>query len=276
MATVPRQYRAAGTRFLAALGVSAIPIGILAPLAPQWWEGKWWLVLGVLVLAVVWGLLALRPKTPMQVYEDSNVKISVVFGDMFEQGESAMVGMSRTFDTEPGIIADNSLQAAFLRAVYRGSVSQLDQDLASALANVSPIDNISKTGKTVVYPMGTVATLTTSAGIRYYCTAYTTMDADNRAHGTVPGLIESLERTWEAADKAGSGRPICVPLIGEGQSRIHELTPELALRLIVCSFLLRTRRQRFTSELRIVIQPTERHKINTFEFQAFLTSLASS
>lgn len=276
MASVPRQYRAAGTRFLAALGVSAIPIGILAPLAPQWWEGKWWLVCGVLVLAVVWALLALRLKTPVQVYKDSNVTIRVVFGDMFEQGASAMVGMTRTFDTEPGIIANNSLQAAFLRTVYGGSVPQLDQALTNALATVSPVDTINKAGKTVVYPMGTVATLTTPSGICYYCTAYTTMDEHNRAHGTVAGLIESLEQTWEAADKAGSGQPICVPLIGEGQSRIRELTPELALRLIVCSFLLGTRRRRFSSELRIVIQPTERHKINTFEFQAFLTSLVSS
>lgn len=276
MASVPRQYRVAGARFLAALGVSAIPIGILAPLAPKWWEGKWWLVLGVVLLAVGWGLLTLRPKNPLQVYKDSNVTVRMVFGDLFNQDASVMVGMTRTFDTEPGIIANNSLQAAFLRTIYGGSVPQLDQALAAELSKVAPEDTISKAGKTAVYPMGTVATIRAPSGICYYCVAYTTMDTTNRAQGTIRGLLDSLDQTWDAVDSSSNGQPICVPLIGEGQSRITELTPELALRLIVCSFLLRTRRSRFASELRIVIQATERHKINTFEFQAFLTSLVSS
>ncbi|WP_238071957.1 macro domain-containing protein [Rhodococcus zopfii] len=66
-----------------------------------------------------------------------------------------------------------------------------------------------------------------------------------------------------------------MPLLGQGQSRIPELTAEVAVRLIAFSFLLRTRRGRgrFSRELRIVVHPNEIGKIDRAEFQAFLRSL---
>jgi hypothetical protein len=102
------------------------------------------------------------------------------------------------------------------------------------------------------------------------------MDEHNRASGTVGGVIASLDAVWEEVDRCGNGAPICVPLIGQGQSRIPELTAEIAVRLIAFSFLLRSKRRRFSSELRIVIHPSERDKIDMPEFQAFLTSLANA
>lgn len=261
---------------MAALGVSAVPIGILAPLAPQWWDGKWWLVLFVVALAVGWAALGLRRREPHQLYRE-NVTIRLVVGDLFEQEASTIIGMTTTFDTlVPDVIAPSSVQGHFLHRVYAGSQEKLDSDLVRALAHVEPTGRIVKRGKQVIYPPGTVATLTPPGKIRYYCAAYTQMDEQNRASGTIRSVLDSLDNTWDEADIHGNGDPICVPLIGQGQSRIPELTPEISIRLIAFSFLLRTKRSRFASELRIVVHPSERDKINLSEFQAFLTSLAAS
>lgn len=261
---------------MAALGLSAVPIGILAPLAPQWWEGKWWLVIFVVALAVGWAALGLRRREPHQLYRE-NVTIRLVVGDLFEQDASAIIGMTTTFDTlVPDVIAPSSVQGHFLHRVYAGSQEKLDSDLVRALANVEPTGRIVKRGKQVTYPPATVATLTPPGNIRYYCAAYTQMDEQNRASGTIRSVLDSLDNTWDAADIHGNGDPVCVPLIGQGQSRIPELTPEISIRLIAFSFLLRTKRSRFASELRIVVHPSDRDKINLPEFQAFLTSLATS
>jgi hypothetical protein len=271
-----RQWRSLGRRFFAALGISAIPIGILAPLSPQWWDGKWWLVLIVAALAIAWALLGLRPKEPNQTYRE-NVTIRLVVGDLFDQKASAIVGFTTTFDTQvPDVIAPSSLQSNFMREVYAGSQSRLDQDLTQALQGRKPYTSIAKKGKTAVYPMGTVATLTTPGNIRYYCVAYTEMDVQNRATGTIKGVLDALDGCWDAVDAHENGEVICVPLIGQGQSRIGELTPEISVRLTAFSFLLRTKKSRFASELRIVIHPSEKQKVDAVEFQAFLTSLAES
>ncbi|RFA18208.1 hypothetical protein B7R25_16200 [Subtercola boreus] len=258
------------------MGISAIPIGILAPLSPQWWDGKWWLILIVAAVAVAWGLVGLKRKEPKQSYEE-NVTIRLVVGDLFKQDASAVIGFTTTFDTEvPDVIAPNSLQSNFMDAIYAGSQSRLDQDLSIALAGKAPYKTVAKRGKTEVYPVGTVATLTASANIHYFCAAYTEMDVHNRASGTIKGVLNTLDECWDEMDKYGNGEVICVPLIGQGQSRIGELTPEISARLTAFSFILRTKRSRFASELRIVVHPTERQKVDLVEFQAFLTSLAGS
>lgn len=274
---VPRKVRLVVARFLTALGVSAIPIGILAPMSPTWWDGQWWPVLFIALTAAGWAALGLRQREPREIYPRENVEIRLVIGDLFEQDESVLIGMTSTFDTAvPDVIAPNSVQGNFLQRVYGGSKPRLDEHLTRALTGVASIGTISKPGKQVVYPIGTVATLSPVGHIHYFCAAYTSMDCQNRATGTLRGIFESLENTWDQVDTHNNGNPICVPLIGQGQSRIPELTPEIAIRLIAFSFLLRSKRSRFSRELRIVIHPSEHHKINRLDFQEFLTSLAAS
>jgi hypothetical protein len=263
-------------RFFTALGISAVPIGILAPLAPDWWEGKWWLVLIVALLAASWAVWGFRRREPLQKYVE-NVTIRLVVGDLFKQDASAVVGFTTTFDTcVPDVISPTSVQAGLLNSIYGGSQEQLDHDLNVVLATVAPTGEIiEKPGKTILYPISTVVTIAPPGPVRYYCAAYTRMDAQNRATGTIRSVLDALDNSWDQADAHGNGAPICVPLIGQGQSRVPELVPEIAIRLIAFSFLLRTKRSRFASELRIVLHPNDRHKISFPEFQAFLTSLAS-
>lgn len=262
-------------RFISALGIAAIPIGVLAPLAPDWWEGKWWLVILVALLAIAWASLGLRKGTPHYEYVNG-VKVRLVVGDLFEQNESAIVGFTTTFDTElPYIISPTSVQAALQKSAYNDSQDRLDAELDTALKRLTPTDrSIQKPGKTVCYPLGSVATLRLPDGRNMYCAAYTEMDEENNATGTIRSVLDALDASWEEANRVGNGAPVCVPLIGQGQSRIPELKPEIAVRLVVFSFLLRTQKVRFAQELRIVIHPSDKHKINFSEFQAFLRSVA--
>ena len=172
-----------GHRFLVALGVCAIPIGILAPLSPDWWDGKWWLL--VAAGAAGWAFLGLRRRQPTQTYAE-NVTIRLVVGDLFEQNASAIIGMTTTFDSAvPEVIAASSVQGHFLQKVYAGSQATLDQDLEAALAHVSPVGTIVKPGKEAIYPLGTAITLPITAQLRYYCAAYSDMDQQNRATGSI-------------------------------------------------------------------------------------------
>jgi hypothetical protein len=270
-----RTWRMLAVRFFSAIGACAVVVSVVAPLSPLWWQGQLWVIVAVIVIAVVWAARGLRRREPTQKYRE-NVTIRLVLGDLFDQDASAVVGMTTTFDTlVPDVISPTSVQGVLLDRVYGGSCARLDADLDALLANILPVGTIEKEGKRVLYPLSTVVTLSPPGSIRYYCAAYTTMDALNRATGSIRGLLDALDNCWDAADSHGNGAPICVPLIGQGQFRVPELTAEIAVRLIAFSFLLRTRRSRFARELRIVVHPDERDKIDAAEFQAFLTSLGA-
>lgn len=277
---VPHKVKLFAGRSLAAVGVCAIPLGILTPVSPNWWDGQWWVVALVVGVAGGWGAWGLRRQDPTQFYRRDGVTVCLTVGDIFRQNTSVLIGMTTTFDTDTtqGIIADTSLQAHFVRAAYGGRVDLFDTAIDDALANsgAASVDTIPKPGKQKVFPLATVAIVRPS-GIPYYCVAYTEMDTANVARGSIDGVLASLNSTWAAVDRHGNGAPICVPLIGQGRARIPELSPEIAIRLIAFSFLLWTRRNgRFSDELRIVIHPDERNKVNTMEFQAFLASLISA
>lgn len=262
-------------RFFEALGVLAVVAGTIAMLAPDLLKDQWWLLIAATFLAAGWAYFSLRQKDPQQRFPTENVTIRLVEGDLFAQDASALIGMTTTFDTEPGIIDNNSVQGNLLRAIYGGSQTRLDAALASALATIPAVGTIEKPGKQDIYPLGTVAILPGSGATHYYCVAYTCMDEHNRAKGTIRGILDSLDHVWDAADRTGNGEPICVPLLGQGQSRIPELTAEVAVRLIAFSFLLRARRGKFSKELRIVVHPNEIGKVDRAEFQAFLRSLVA-
>lgn len=262
-------------RSLEALGALAVVAGALALFAPDLLDSEWWLLVVAVILAVGWALFSLRQKDPEQSFPSDSINIRLVEGDLFEQNASALVGMTTTFDTEPGIIENGSVQGNLLHRIYGGSQTRLDAELTYALTDVGTVGTIVKPGKQSVYPIGTVAVLNGEGTARYYCVAYTCMDEHNRAQGAIRGILDSLDSVWDAVDRNGNGEPICVPLLGQGQSRIPELTPEVAVRLIAFSFLLRARRGRFSKELRIVVHPNEIGKIDRAEFQAFLRSLVA-
>ena len=273
--SVRRYAEGLARRFLEALGALAVLAGAVALFAPDLIKGQWWLLIVAGAIAAAWALIFLRQKDPEQRFPAENIVIRLITGDLFDQKESSLIGMTTTFDTEPGIIDRGSVQGNMLRVIYGDSQSRLDAELASALAGTATVGTITKPGKKYVYPVGTVAVLRGQGTSHYYCVAYTTMDEHNRAKGTIRGILDSLDSVWDAADRCGNGEPICVPLLGQGQSRIPELTAEVAVRLIAFSFLLRTRRSLFSKELRIVVHPNEIGKIDRTEFQAFLRSLVA-
>ncbi|WP_280410270.1 macro domain-containing protein [Nocardia brasiliensis] len=263
--------------FFAAVGLMSFTIGIFGLLYPDFFKAKWWIVAGVAAIALLWSLWTGRPSLPFQRYS-FNADVRLVTGDILEQDDAnVLIGMSSTFDTNvaDGIISRNSVQGQFLERIYGGSVQNLDRDLDAALAAASgPVGTISKPGKQDVYPIGTVATLSATNGKKYFCVAYTDMDAHNVANGSIQGVLDSLNAVWDECDRRGNGAPICVAMIGQGLARVPELTAEISIRLIAFSFLLRSRRRRFSSELRIVLTTEGANQINMQEFQAFLTSVA--
>jgi len=236
----------------------------------------------VVVFSAGWALFCSWPRPIRQSYKQPNIEIRVVVGDLFEQEGNIVIGMSTTFDTAtPHVIESASVQGQLLTRVYNSDVQALDAALATALSSSRPSGSFgpgdNKRGKQTIYPLGTVAAINQSPRQLYFCVAYAEMYADCTAHATVDGIWKSLNELWRAADTFGNGDPICIGVIGGGQSRISQQFPaQDSIRLIALSFIFASRAQKVSQQLNIVVREEDVAKLDILELQAFLRSLRPS
>lgn len=217
------------------------------------------------------------PRPIEQNYNSPNFKVKLVKGDLFDQSEHLVIGMSDTFDTEvPYIIARNSVQGQFINRIYDDDREALEADLTDATRELIPVEVIDKPGKRTRYPLGSVAVLRDRTRC-YFCVAYTSMNEKNEARATVDGVWRSLDRLWKSISENANGGSVAIPVIGGGQSRLSQILPaQHAIRLMILSFYLASRTEKVCDELVIVSQPAQYDALDRMEIQAFLKSLKPS
>lgn len=271
------------THFFAALGLLGAVIGITSALFPTVLPPRGNAFVAVVVaLSAGWALFRSWPRPIQQSYKQPNIEIRIVVGDLFEQEGNIVIGMSTTFDTAtPHVIESSSVQGQLLTKVYNSDAQALEAALATALSSSQPSGSFepgdNKRGKQAIYPLGTVAAINQSPRKLYFCVAYTEMHADCTAHATVDGIWKSLNELWRAADTYGNGDPICIGVIGGGQSRISQQFPaQDSIRLIALSFIFASRTQKVSRQLNIVVREIDVAQLDMLELQAFLRSLRPS
>jgi hypothetical protein len=265
--------------FLAALGVMAGLVGLIAALFPSAIVADRWGYLA-LVLAFSLGYATIRAWPRMSYSRDFPVpdtEVSIVIGDLFEQDSHLVIGMSDTFDTEtPDVIKAMSIQGQLLTRVYQEDLAKLDRDLSVALRGI-PIASTERRqdkrfGKLKRYAMGTVAVLGTVQQ-HYFCVAYSRMSNKNVAQSSVSELWLSLSNLWQAVRERGQRETVSIPIVGSDLARLsNQLSRADFVRLILLSFLTASRQHVVTSHLRIVIHPRDAERLDLRELADFLAA----
>lgn len=268
----------AGTRFFAWIGVVAA-LGQVLDWAFGFSKHGWWpwFVFAVAMVGLPWAIWRSFPRPIEEHYQASNTRIRVVKGDLLDfDTQHLVIPTCDTFDTAAPIIASKSLQAQALSRIYGNDTTRLDADLGAALKNTAPAGTIAKQGKTVCYEVGTVAAID-HPNRKIYFVAIAKMNQNNNTQGTPDGLWISLNKLWEEITRSANGRPVYMPVIGGGMSRMSSIVPtQDSLRFTILSFIFASRQQRVCEELCIVLQPADYDRLDRLELQAFLTSLKPS
>lgn len=273
-----RFWRHFAVQSFACVGFFAVVIGILDALLPGIFEGAGrGLGIAVFVVSLLYGLVRAWPRPIQQTYSSPNITVRLVEGDLFEQPGHLVVGMSSTFDTSvPHIVQRESVQGQFLRQIYHDDLGALDADLAAALVSQPAIGSINKPGKTERFAIGTVATIREHTRC-FFCLAYTDMDEQNVARGTVDGIWRALDNLWKAVSASANGGTVAIPVIGGGQARLSQVLPaQDSIRFIIMSFVFASRKEKICDELNIVVQSSTYEALDRLEIQAFLKSLKHS
>jgi hypothetical protein len=214
-----------------------------------------------------------------RVFKNPTMAVRVVVGDLFDQPGQLMVGFTTTFDTDTTddlVISESAVQGQLLHRFYDGDREQLDEDLEHALRQHHPIAVESpadkRLGKLTRYQLGTVAVLS-RMNRRIFCCAYSEMGNDLVARSTVDQLWASLGLLWSAVAEYGKLAPLTMPIVGSDLARIDPLDRENLLKLILMSFVARSRERLFCKELRIVVHPKDFGEINLTQVAAYLRRL---
>ena len=218
-----------------------------------------------------------RKPTRLQSRETPQTQIHLVEGDLFAQDGQLVIGTCDTFDTAvPDIVERSSGVGVVLDRLYGNAVARLDADLDAALRAVPPVGDVDKRGKTVRYPLGTVAVVDVPPR-RLFFVAHTARDERNREHGTAAGLWASLVSLWAAISEHSSDATICMPVLGGSTSGASHIAPtQDAIRSIILSFMFASRSNTVCRELRIVVPPRDYQRLDQLELQAYISSFAPS
>jgi DNA-binding SARP family transcriptional activator len=213
-----------------------------------------------------------RKKVVREDFADPDIAIVVMSGDLFAQEDANLVvGFCDTFDTDTDrniVISTESAQGRLLERLYGGDRAKLDRDLKAALSRTPRASLESRSakrlGKLTRYPLGTVATLH-HASRRVFGVAYSRMGNNLIAQSSLPALRESLENLWDAVYLHGQLKPVAIPLVGSGLSRVRDATYDDLLALIVRSFLASSGKRYVCPELRVIIQESMFEKMRIAE-----------
>jgi hypothetical protein len=267
---------------LIAFGAVSAFVQFVGQLFPHVFSEPGFVTVVALAACVAYGIGRTWPKRQLRrTFVRPDMSVSIVAGDLFDEPGHLVVGFSDTFDTcvaGGSVVNADSVQGQLLNHRYAGDVRRLDLDLEAALRGIRPVSTERRAdkpqGKLERYELGTVAVLGERPRL-VFAVAYSRLGNDFVARSGVEELWFSLQRLWDAVYRHGQHERVAVPLIGDGLSRIDFLDPESLLRLLVLSFVTRSRERRICRELRIVLRPEVFRRIDLREVEAFLGSLGS-
>lgn len=240
-------------------------------------------ITGYLVLVGVSAVAALffaRPSSKLtRKLHPSDTEISICVGDLLEQENNVVVGVSDAFDTatDAGVISPQSLQGQLLARIYSQDRSAFDADLETALAGHPSTRDESKTfGKSDRYPLGTAAVVNKGRQ-RFFLLAYTRMPSTPPAEVecTVGDLELALVELWRAVRASGQNETVHLPIVGSHLARLG-LSRTLLVQMIVLSFVAVSARGQVTSSLKIWVRPEDREHVDMAALRPWLKAVCGA
>ncbi|BCB84100.1 macro domain-containing protein [Phytohabitans suffuscus] len=266
--------------FLAAFGLISAVVQFVGQLFPSLISRPGLVTLSAFVLCVGGGLARAYPSGRIRrEFKQPEIAVTVVVGDLFQQDGHIVVGFTDTFDTSTTgnrVISRHSVQGQLAERRYGGDRRRLDREISAALSRHTPHEIESRGrkahGKLRRFRIGTVAVIGKPPRL-VFAVAYSRMGNDFVARSSVDDIWMSLGTLWDAIYSHAQHGRVAIPLIGSGLARVDMLERQNLLRMILLSFLARSRQGVVCRELRIVIWPADLELIDMLEVEAFLRTL---
>lgn len=183
----------------------------------------------------------------------TSTRVTIRFGDLFSGSDDLLIGVNEFFDHSLGhIVSPNSVHGQLITAAFHSDEMAFRQAVDAALAQVEGDATARTIQPSQRYPMGTTAVVPIGPRRAFLVVMAETDVATAKASTSVPKLWTALAGAWRSVHDYGNGRPVSLPLIGNGRASLN-LEPQHLLRLITLSIVDFARKTGLPNSVTIVL-----------------------
>ena len=256
--------------YLAVLGTVGIFTSFLTIFITISDNYKLWLGIGFLIVLILIFLYLLHRANRLNSvnFKINGLRVNIFYGDLFNSSDLKLIPFNEYFDTivDNVLIAENTLNGKFIKRNYPTTVTNLDNQIMTALNGKTAIPNNTRAlGKKNKYELGT----TIEVENKYLLTAFTHFDDENRAYLSKGEYLLCLDNLWKEINRIYAQRDVSIPLLGSGISRIgNDLTLQDYLDQLLNSLKLSNLDNTYNTKVNIVLHESVKSEINLFEIKS--------
>ena len=201
--------------------------------------------------------------------EINGMSVIVKQGDIFEADGRKIIPFNEYFDTQ---VDDNVIDKESLNGKL--ILEHLDEDGRKALNEVIVSDDNSSFKKQLdmetskyKFPLGRIKVFA-YANKEYLLLALNHFNAQNEAYTNRGEYEQTLRTMWKEIDRTNASKPVFLPLIGTGKTRIddmREMSKFEFLKCILCT--LRTSKIKLVKPITILLTKDTLAEINLYELK---------
>lgn len=202
-------------------------------------HGVAYLVIMALLFMAVFLWTVREPRHVTFKVPNNDTKITLRYADLFAEKANLLIGVNEFFDGELGApVEPSTLHGQFIARNYNSSAAAFRAAVDPALAatGVQPVPTARPVEPSKAYQIGTTAKVPNGQFSAFLMAMARTDHATYKAASDVPTLWDALKGGLKAVHDHGGGKPLAMPLFGNGQSGI-KLAPQHLLRLLVLALV---------------------------------------
>ncbi len=237
------------------------------------------LLVVIIIFSILVAIFILLFKRSNVLWEKGNGKIRVMYGDILKvafppkckENRIVVIPVNTCFDTivGNGLVSENTIHGKWLEGmVKRGvSITELDKKITQSIKalNLNTLERYSEAqkpkGKLERFPQGTIISIEGEYGLEYYLLALSEFDENLNAQCTKEEFVNCIQDLMTFYDKNGQGRPIYLPLMGTGLSRVN-ISPEESLNILTNMIMLN--RNKVHGVVNIIVFDKQRNAVSIF------------
>lgn len=249
-----RQGASAAFAFVGILWTVTEMAGWISPVLKTFLEGHRTVYLAVAVIGstITFLLRVFEPRRVVFCIPNLNTKVTLKFGDLFEEDADIVVAVTEHVDSQIGQrVAPNSVHGQLIQrwftseAAFRQAADTALVGKPFNLSNRSP-------GPNACYPLGTTVRVGTGERQAYLLVFAHSDPVTDKAFVDLSEAIAATRQLLLYVHSYSGGRPVALPLLGNGQSGLN-LKPQHLLRLLVLLIVAVAREKGLPKDVRVCL-----------------------
>lgn len=186
--------------------------------------------------------------------QNTDTVFRMKYGDIFEEDGWKVISVNNFFDNivDEDLVSSQSLHGHVLNKYWSNNSQDWKQQIKKSLKGVSGVSVNRARGNKTKYPIGTTARASINDHDFLFVALGETSVNDNTASANTEMLINAVRGMASEARAACSMRPLIVPLMGDGLSRVG-MHPSVLVELIITALVEESRHGKITGEITIVL-----------------------